>query len=459
MQNRLLPIILLLFNFLTIPCLAQQTSSEQKSTKDFQFLLDKGKDAFNAGNYFAALEYLKQAEQLEPQNQEVHYFLGYSYAYIDSSEITDFGLTLKSSKHFEKVIEISPQYKGEIVILDPYSRITANWGSLAMAYLAESKVDSAIWAFKEGQRRGGFFQEIMEINKNIMVTCAKDAILFTNGDNDTYPMLFLQVVENYRRDISVVNLNLLNTPWFIKQIRDTEPKVPIEYTDEEIKLLEATIWKEPKKIKIDISREKMIDYIEKKDDDMAPSVDELPESPGIGFELKSTVTISGHPFIRVQDQMVIHILKVNNFNRPIYFSVTVAPQNLLDLYNRSNTKGQKNYLRIDGLAFRLVPYGGGRNFISPGNLESTLFTKVHYKTISDGYLKYNNTISGFWNNYRAVFFRLIKYYQNKGMTDKAMMILDKMNEVLPADILPLSGYAQKQLDNLRSSVKKKAVNK
>jgi hypothetical protein len=184
--------------------------------------------------------------------------------------------------------------------------------------------------------------------------------------------------------------------------------VPIEFTDEEIDHLQPLLWEKPQKIKINVPREKLIEYIRSDEDEFSLSVDELSENPKIEFMLKSTLEVSGYDIIRVQDRMIVHILTANKFQRPVYFSVTVSPQNLMDLDNRSDSKTQKNYLRLDGLAFKVIPYGGDRNFISPINLESNLFKNFHYKTISYEHTKYNNTISGLWKNYRAVFLRLIK---------------------------------------------------
>ena len=68
---------------------------------------------------------------------------------------------------------------------------------------------------------------------NILITAEPDAIIFTNGDNDTYPLLYLQEYENIRRDVNVVNINMLNVPRIAMLMRDSL-KVPISYSDSEL---------------------------------------------------------------------------------------------------------------------------------------------------------------------------------------------------------------------------------
>ncbi|MBU8870464.1 MAG: DUF2723 domain-containing protein [Gemmatimonadales bacterium] len=80
---------------------------------------------------------------------------------------------------------------------------------------------------------------------NILAGLDENAIIFTNGDNDTFPIWYLQAVEHFRTDVNVVNLSLVNLPWYIKQIKHGEKPLAMQRTDAEIDALRHRIIQDP----------------------------------------------------------------------------------------------------------------------------------------------------------------------------------------------------------------------
>ncbi len=325
-----------------------------------------------------------------------------------------------------------------------HSAVLRKIGVAAMIVLLFVAVPYKMFAFNydEHDRTGNYVA--YDYSYNILQSCEPNAILFTNGDNDTFPLWFLQYVYNIRRDVRVVNLSLLNTSWYIKQLRDEEPKVPIRLSDQAIDKLQPRLW-EDRKIVLPVSRERVLAELAKGEDNATLKPEDVPENPKVEFILRGTLPAPPYgSAIRVQDLMIIHILQANQFRRPVYFAVTVSPTNMLGLDNRRN-KDLPNYLRMDGLAFKVMPYGGPDEFISPKKLEENLFTKFQYRNLDNPEVFYNYNIQGLLQNYRSAFLRLANYYLTLGkdepsMKERALRVLDKMNEVMPEEVLPLRDF-------------------
>jgi hypothetical protein len=190
---------------------------------NYETLMEKGKAEFKKDfenqDFELAVFYLDKAVKMKPNDPEANYFLGYAYSRLNAKDgKTMIGmsldLTYKTSEHFEKVIKVSPKYKGEMLLLDPYSKLTSEWGSLAMSFWHQGKRDSALWAFSEGKKRGGFNEFFLALSRKSLDDCAKNSILISSGDNTTIPLWYVQIKEKHRTDVSVVDISLLNTDWY-----------------------------------------------------------------------------------------------------------------------------------------------------------------------------------------------------------------------------------------------------
>jgi len=274
--------------------------------------------------------------------------------------------------------------------------------------------------FRDHDRSGNYVA--YDYSYNILQSCEPNSILFTNGDNDTFPLWFLQYVYNIRRDVRVVNLSLLNTDWYIKQLKNEEPRVPISLTDNQIGQLSLIPW-EAQKIKIPVpanARSEVLGEIDVASTAHAEPLNEL--------EVNVQPTIMGRA-LRVQDFMILNIIYANQWKKPINFAVTVSDDNKVNL---------DPWLRMDGLAFKLVPMDG--EVLARERLRKNLFEDFKYRGLDDKSVYYDDNVIGLLQNYRAGFLRLAQEYLMQRNHDKVIETLDRMEKVIPENVIPVPDY-------------------
>jgi len=186
----------------------------------------------------------------------------------------------------------------------PRIRPTAVSWVLAVVLLAVSVMPAIPGGVKYFEHDHSQDRIATEYAWNIIAGLDKNAILLTNGDNDTFPIWYLQQVERFRRDVTVVNLSLANLPWYVKQLKhDPERPLAMSFTDGKIDKLQHTVYQDPK-------------------------------------THKRTVSM-------IKDQVVADIINTNYTGKkyPVFFAVTI-PQDNMQMYYP--------YLQMEGMAYRLT---------------------------------------------------------------------------------------------------------
>lgn len=282
---------------------------------------------------------------------------------------------------------------------------------------------------------------------NMLQTCERDAILVTNGDNDTFPLWYLQDVEGIRRDVRIVNLSLVNTSWYIQQLKDkpyyAEAKpVPISLSDARIESISPIRW-DPRVMEIPVPEEVRARY--RLSDTTVSGFATADTSGGgeakITWTMPNTMTVGGVKAIRVQDIMLLDILRTNQWKQPIYFAVTCAPDSKL---------GLDEYLWFEGLAWRLEPRKVNRNEmgLNEAVLRKNLFDTsdvvsagprygYKFRGVADPDVHFDENTSRLMLNYRSGFVRLAMYYNNlKQDPVRAAEALERMERLIPESKIP-----------------------
>ena len=278
--------------------------------------------------------------------------------------------------------------------------------------------------FKEHNRSGNYVA--WDYAYNMLNSCDPFGIIFTNGDNDTFPLWYLQEVEGVRKDVRVVNLSLLNTDWYIKQLRDYDPPIPIQMNDNDISNIAPMRW-EPREMKV-------------------AGIDGNIDT-GLSWTLNPTYH---NKFLRVQDIMIYRLIDACKWKRPIYFAVTVSDDNRI---------GLDDYLQMEGMVFKLHPQKVTsinyekmkQNILQSPDVDYIIrtpeqFTEYnasgqgiyHYRNMNNPDVHFNFNIQRLVQNYRASFLQLVINSINGNNNEKkeSIEILNSMEEYFPSKTLP-----------------------
>jgi len=302
-----------------------------------------------------------------------------------------------------------------------------------------------------------------DLGKNYLNSCAKNAILFTYGDNDTFPLWYVQDVENNRPDVRICNVTLLNGDWYINQMKqkmyESDP-LPISMTPDkyeadvrntivvrddlkkpiELSTLMKIILSDDPRTKVQTQGGGSYNYLPSRQIKITVDKQQVLKTGTVSAaksaQIVDTILIDvASNYLTKSDIAILDMLANNNWERPIYMDLSVM--------NTSNIKLDK-YMQNEGFAYRFVP-------IKSETEEPSIDTDILYDHMMNRFAWGNlNNPKIFLdeNTYRTTevvrikdnFFSLSEQLIVEGKNDKARNAIDKAYQILPLDRFYTSYY-------------------
>ncbi len=307
--------------------------------------------------------------------------------------------------------------------------------------------------------------------RNYLESCAPNAILFTQGDNDTYPLWYAQEAEGIRKDIRIINLSLLGVDWYVDQLahknNDADP-VPIIASPETYRgqnrdylrfydakkfnqnafynladVLKFVYSNDQNEAQLQMSNGEFMNYMPVKNIQIPVSKENC-LAQGITNPFDTTAfpsvlqwKLNKNTFLK-NDLITLDIIAANMWKRPIYFAVSVSPDALL---------GLDDYMQLEGLTNRLTPFKNNQQTMYP--ITGRVNTDLMYNNIMNKYtfggIQNNNVyldenIMRMAVNLQSNMGRLAEQLIAEGKKDKAVEVLDKCLKNMPKTELPYSVY-------------------
>ncbi|MEX8547503.1 MAG: DUF2723 domain-containing protein [Mucilaginibacter sp.] len=293
---------------------------------------------------------------------------------------------------------------------------------------------------------------------NYLNSCAPNAILFTYGDNDTYPLWYIQEVENVRPDVRIVNLSLLGTDWYTRQMKQKMNKsapLPITMPNEKFEagVRDMTYYNDSKlpgnvelkdvfdfmtsddpRAKVEYENGQSMNYLPTKNLKWTVNPDEVVKTGTVPASEKGRILPEidwKYPsnYVTKDNLVMMDILSHNNWKRPVYFAITVGNDNMM---------GLDKYMYNEGFAYRLLP------------LKPDTAASADGAERSNTMLMYNNVMTKFrWGNMKnatyldhesrmmfypvilRTFLTLTENLYKEGHPDLAKKVLHRYDEVMP----------------------------
>ncbi|MCE7062023.1 DUF2723 domain-containing protein [Dyadobacter sp. CY343] len=301
----------------------------------------------------------------------------------------------------------------------------------------------------------------VDFARNLLNSCAPNAILFTGGDNDTFPLWYVQEVEGFRTDVRVCVQTFLSSDWYISQLKrkinksDALPlsldsnayakgkneyipfyEIPSVKNGINLKEYLELVQQDNKAIQVPLTSGDVTSILPSSNLFLPVNVAEVKAMNIIKEELNPLLSESmswkiGKRDLQKGDLVILDIIASNNWKRPVYFSSTMgSSQNL----------GLQEHLQMEGYAFRLLPVrvpGADDGYVNSDIMFENLMKKTFWREMNNPEVYYDDTYRGSpVVTARLSFLRLAQQLIAEKRVDKARQVIDKAMAVMPDDTIP-----------------------
>lgn len=303
---------------------------------------------------------------------------------------------------------------------------------------------------------------------NYLIGLDKNALIFTNGDNDTFPLWYIQEVENVRTDVRVCCMPFLPQDWYIDQLKRTyydSKALPISMGFEQYRQGKRGYIPIDNKVKEPTDLKQLIEFVSSEDpramisSSTGRQFNYLPASTFMlpvdknkvlqngtvaasrAAKIDSAIVWSmGQNQIYKDELVVLDILAHNNWDRPMYYTTP----------RQSGSVKLDNYLELQGLSYRLIPIKGDMQtgmsgMVNTDIMYENLMNKFRYTNLNNPKVYQDETCRRMMQNMKNNFDRLAAALISEGKPEKAAEVLAKLEKSIPKEVL---GYnASTDLEN------------
>ena len=327
---------------------------------------------------------------------------------------------------------------GVMAIIDLLNRVVKNDKSrtaiaaaaVLVTLLVPAQMASQNWDDHDRSNR----YAARDFGANYLKSCDKEAIIFCNGDNDTFPLWYNLEVEQERDDVRACNLSYLQPDWYIDQMKRpyyNSPGLPISWDEKDyMPGKNEVVWVE-NRLNAPLEVKKAFQFLHstnprnKRDGEGYLPTDQLyvlsPDNQKIMFKKAKRYTRS--------EMMVMEMLSTNQWKRPMYFAVTIGEDYHL---------GLNPYLELTGLAYRITPERShdGKPRVNTEVMYDNMLHKFKYGNMNVPGIYIDENTMRMCRTHRMMFMELIEALFNEAKYDKCLEVLDFAEEMLPGYNIP-----------------------